>query len=150
MSTTKAGPPQALTPATVRAYAGDWALFTDWCAGTGRLDLPAESATVAAFLTDNPAATSTLRRRLAAIQHRHTATGYAPPPRPSPAALAALGRSTVEPPNVTGPVLATVISALRVLPSHGWTQGMFGRRDRCLLVLSSGRGPYKHLHADRR
>jgi len=35
---------------------------------------------------------------------------------------------------------------LRGLPSHGWTQGMFGRRDRCLLVLSELAGvPYKHL-----
>ena len=32
------------------------------------------------------------------------------------------------------------------MPSHGWTQGMFGRRDRCLLVLSQLAGvPYKHL-----
>ena len=36
--------------------------------------------------------------------------------------------------------------ALRGLPSHGWTQGMFGRRDRCLVVLSQLAGvPYKHL-----
>ena len=37
-------------------------------------------------------------------------------------------------------------AALRGLPSHGWTQGMFGRRDRCLLVLSQLAGvPYQHL-----
>ena len=39
-----------------------------------------------------------------------------------------------------------VAAALRHLPSHGWTQGMFGRRDRCLLVLSQLAGvPYRHL-----
>ena len=39
-----------------------------------------------------------------------------------------------------------VQAALRALPSHGWTQGMFGRRDRCLLVLSQLAGvPYKDL-----
>jgi hypothetical protein len=39
-----------------------------------------------------------------------------------------------------------VQAALRGLPSHGWTQGMFGRRDRCLLVLSQLAGvPYQHL-----
>ena len=39
-----------------------------------------------------------------------------------------------------------VHAALRGLPSHGWTQGMFGRRDRALLVLSQLAGvPYKHL-----
>ena len=37
-------------------------------------------------------------------------------------------------------------AALRGLPSHGWTAGMFGRRDRCLVVLSQLAGvPYKHL-----
>jgi hypothetical protein len=39
-----------------------------------------------------------------------------------------------------------VVTALRGLPSHGWTRGMFGRRDRCLLVLSQLAGmPYKEL-----
>jgi len=39
-----------------------------------------------------------------------------------------------------------VVPALQVLPSHGWTQGKFGRRDRCLLVLSQlARVPYKNL-----
>jgi hypothetical protein len=39
-----------------------------------------------------------------------------------------------------------VAAALRGLPSHGWTQGMFGRRDRCLLVLSQVAGvPYQVL-----
>ena len=37
-------------------------------------------------------------------------------------------------------------AALHGLRSHRWTQGMFGRRDRCLLVLSHPAGlPYKHL-----
>src|SRR6478736_6092767 len=41
---------------------------------------------------------------------------------------------------------AAVDAALLGLPSHGWTQGMFGRRDRCLLVLSQIAGvPYRHL-----
>ena len=41
-----------------------------------------------------------------------------------------------------------VAAALRGLPSHGWTQGMFGRRDRCLLVLSQLAGvPYQVLAA---
>ena len=59
---------------------------------------------------------------------------------------AALGRpvstGAPAPPGMTDQVAA----ALRGLPSHGWTQGMFGRRDRCLLVLSQLAGvPYKHL-----
>jgi hypothetical protein len=39
-----------------------------------------------------------------------------------------------------------VDAALRLLPSRGWTPGLFGRRDRCLLVLSQlARIQHKHL-----
>ena len=138
-------PPRVLSPAAVRAYAGDWALFTDWCAGTGHQQLPADPDTVAEFLSDNPASAATLRRRITAINHRHTATGYAPPER-SPAVLAAMGRRPGETPDAAGALPATAEVVLRALPSHGWTQGMFGRRDRCLLVMSQLAGiPYKHL-----
>src|SRR6478736_4702206 len=72
-------------------------------------------------------------------------TDFAPPGR-SVAVLAALGRPTGEPRQIPVETEAAVEAALRALPSHGWTQGMFGRRDRCLLVLSQLAGvPYKHL-----
>ena len=59
---------------------------------------------------------------------------------------AALGRPTGEPFQPTERNLEAAQAALRGLPSHGWTQGMFGRRDRCLLVLSQLAGvPYRHL-----
>jgi hypothetical protein len=51
---------------------GDWALFTDWCHATGIWELPADPATIVAFITDCPAA---LHRRVAAIDHRHAADG---------------------------------------------------------------------------
>jgi hypothetical protein len=39
-----------------------------------------------------------------------------------------------------------VDAALLMLPSRGWTGGLFGQRDRCLLVLSQLAGiPHKHL-----
>jgi hypothetical protein len=135
-----------ITPSRVPSgYAAIWALFTDWCAVTGHQDLPAEPATVIGFLTGCPAAAETHRRRVAAIDHRHTVVGH-PPPGRSAAVLAALGRPTGEPRRVSVETAAAVEAALRALPSHGWTQGMFGRRDRCLLVLSQLAGvPYKHL-----
>jgi len=49
---------------------------------------------------------------------------------------ATLGRPTGEPFQPMESDREAVEAALRGLPSHGWTQGMFGRRDRCLLVLS--------------
>ena len=61
---------------------------------------------------------------------------------------ATLGRPTGEPFHPTDRDKDAVDVALRGLPSHGWTQGMFGRRDRCLLVLSQLAGvPYQHLAA---
>jgi hypothetical protein len=134
-----------LAPRTVRAYAGDWALFTDWCHTTGSWELPTDPATVIAFLTDCPAAPATLRRRVAAIDHHHTANGRPPPGRSTPV-LAALGRPTGQPRQIPVETATAVEAALRALPSHGWTRGMFGRRDRCLLVLSQIAGvPYREL-----
>jgi len=140
-------------PATIPAapqripsgYASIWALFTDWCAVTDVVALPAEPSTVVAFLTGCPCAPATGRRRVAAIDHHHTA---APRPRPgeSAAVRSAIGRPV--PDNNPPPPVMTdqVAAALRGLPSHGWTQGVVGHRDRCLLVLSQLAGvPYKHL-----
>src|SRR5664279_3337619 len=44
-----------LSPSTRRTYTADWALFTDWCAATGTVALPADPGTVLAFLADAPA-----------------------------------------------------------------------------------------------
>jgi hypothetical protein len=136
-----------LSPRTVETYGQDWALFTDWCAATGSRDLPAAPDTVLRFLIFCPATGSTLRCRVAAIDHHHTAGGFIKPGESAPV-QAALGRPVTTgapaPPGMT----AEVVAALCGLPSHGWTQGMFGRRDRCLLVLSQLAGvPYKHLAA---
>jgi hypothetical protein len=59
---------------------------------------------------------------------------------------AALGRPTGQPPEPSPDTAAAVDAALRALPSHAWTHGMFGRRDRCLLVPSQLAGvPYQAL-----
>jgi len=66
-------------------------------------------------------------------------------PGESPLVRAALGRPVAD--RRSAPVMPDqVAAALRGLPSDGWTRGMFGRRDRCLLVLSHVAGvPYQHL-----
>jgi hypothetical protein len=145
MTTARDCPPQGLSVRTVRTYAADWALFTDWCEVTDQAPLPAAPATVLDFLAGCPAKISTQRVRVTAIDHHHTTTGYAPPGR-HPAVLAALGRPVPGPFEPSPETVAAVESALKFLPSHGWTNGMFGRRDRCLLVLSQLAGaPYRHL-----
>ena len=122
---------RVLSARTRAAYASDWALFTDHCAVTDRLALPASPDTVVEFLQECPAAPATRRRRVAAIDHHHTVHGYQRPGE-SVAVRAALGRPTGEPFQPTETDRESVDTALRGLPSHGWTQGMFGRRDRCL------------------
>jgi hypothetical protein len=55
---------------TRRAYASDWALFTEWCEEKGVCALPASAAVIAAFAADESKGSkpSTLRRRMAAIR----------------------------------------------------------------------------------
>ena len=138
-------PARVLSARTRRTYATDWALFTDWCAATDTTALPADPQTVVDFLTGCPAAPATSRCRVAAIDHHHAAAGYQRPGE-SVAVRAALGRPTGEPFQPTQRDREAVDAALRGLPSHGWTAGMFGRRDRCLVVLSQLAGvPYRHL-----
>jgi hypothetical protein len=138
-------PARVLSARTRRTYATDWALFTDWCAATDTTALPADPQTVVDFLTGCPAAPATSRCRVAAIDHHHAAAGYQRPGE-SVAVRAALGRPTAEPFHPTQRDREAVDAALRGLPSHGWTAGMFGRRDRCLVVLSQLAGvPYRHL-----
>lgn len=67
-------------PATIRAYASDWADFSAWCAAVGVESLPANPGTVAGYVAglafppgDRAAlAVSSITRRLAAIGQVHS------------------------------------------------------------------------------
>lgn len=138
-------PARRLSAGTVASYAATWALFGDWCAAADRVPLPADPLVVLAFLAECPAAVATQRRRVIAIDHHHTATGHAAPGA-DPRVRAAVGRPPLELPPIDPEVLVRVETALRMLPSRGWTGGLFGRRDRCLLVLSQlARIPHRHV-----
>jgi integrase len=69
----------ALGPATLAAYAADWADFRDWCRAGGIAALPAHPVIVAAYLGSlgETLKRSGLKRRLAAIAHYHRAAGHA-------------------------------------------------------------------------
>jgi len=64
---------QALAPATLRAYRSDWQHFCAWCRGAGWTPLPADPATVGAYLASLAAShtSSALVRRLAALSRAH-------------------------------------------------------------------------------
>lgn len=74
---------QATSPGTRRAYATDWADFTDW-AGRHRLTpMPAEPRTVALYVTaaQGRLRPATLLRRLSAIAVAHRQAGHPSPTR---------------------------------------------------------------------
>jgi integrase len=73
---------------TTRAYARQWAAFTDWCTRHGRVALPATDeslAEYAAWLCRADYAPSTIEQAVAAIRVAHRAGGH--PGRPGTAAV---------------------------------------------------------------
>jgi integrase len=131
-------PPPRLSPSTRRAYQGEWDRFADWCTATGRPILPTDPEAVAVYLEENPAAPATQARRIAAINRLHLEHGH-PAPGHDPAIideLNALRSRSSERPAPARPSRDAVESVLRLLPNRGWPAGFFGRRDRCLLLLS--------------
>ena len=128
---------KVLSPSTQAGYAADWALFTDWCTATNHTALPADWPTIAAFTAACPGAPATIRRRLAAIAHHHRAAGHPAPTDPTPK-VAVPSRELIDP--------GQVDMLMRLLPSHGWIGGLFGRRDRALLTLAAATTiPYRQL-----
>jgi len=120
------------------AYAADWALFADWCTATGHDPLPTDAAALEAFERGCPAAPATQRRRRNAIDYHHHMAGYPPLTEPRGPSTPMRPRTPIDPDQVAW--------ALRLLPSHGWTMGLFGRRDRALIVLAAHTAvPYRQL-----
>ena len=137
--TTQAAPsaPRLLSARTVAGYAADWSLFVDWCTATNSTSLPADWATIQGFTAGCPGAAATIRRRLAAIAHHHRAAGHPPPMDPA-RGLPQPSREVIDP--------GQVDMLMRLLPSHGWLGGLFGRRDRALLTLAAYLTiPYRQL-----
>jgi len=127
------------------AASAEWALFADWCAVTGRDSLPATAETVLMFFGDCPAAAGTFARRLSAIDAAHRAAGVPLPERTGQVRDVLRGRPA-RPVRQELPA-DRVEAALRRLPSHGWINGWFGRRDRALLVLAWAGVPYRRIAA---
>lgn len=70
------------THSTRRAYAADWRCFQGWCFDAGRQALPADTETVALYLTAlslTGRKASTIARRLVAIRREHDAIGAEDP-----------------------------------------------------------------------
>lgn len=67
---------------TRRAYASDWADFSQWCGRVGAAELPASPVDVARYLAqlaDEGRKVATIERRVAAIRYVHKSAGHEPP-----------------------------------------------------------------------
>ena len=129
-----------------RAAHHTWSLFLDWCDATGVPSLPADTETVAEFLGDHPAQRATQRRRVSTINAVHRAHSLAEPGR-SAAVRQALGGRRERRRRAIAQALADRIS---LLPTSGWTQGLFGRRDALILTLVAAGLTYRDVSALRR
>lgn len=129
---------ERLSPETLRLYASDWARFAAYCADIGAQALPAAAETVTAFLASAGCGRAALRRRLAAIDHRHRLLGLAPP-GDAAEVRAALKRARKALPRRTRqnpPSKAELARMARRCPGD-----LAGSRDRALLLLlASGLG----------
>lgn len=122
--------------ATRLAYRSDWRHFTAWCAAADTRVLPAEPATVAAYLAhlaDSGRGASTISRRLAAIAYAHRLKQLEPPTSSEPvrAVLRGIRRRLGVKVTKKAPATARAIGAmLEHVP-----EGIAGTRDRALLLI---------------
>jgi integrase len=126
---------KAAAPATLRAYKADWTHYAAWCAKTGFAPVPAEPATVGAYLASlrDSHAPTTIRRRLAAIgkMHRFNDLAWNPGHRdiqePLQGLLRERGRAVQKAAALTLAMLRQLVATCDPAPR--------GRRDRALLVI---------------
>jgi integrase len=125
----------ATAPATLRAYKADWQHFSRWCARTGFVPVPAEPATVGAYLTSlaETHAPTTIRRRLAALGklHRFNDLPWNPAHRDIQGPLQGLLRRYGRPVQKAATLTLTMLRRLLATCDRSAR----GRRDRALLLL---------------
>ena len=135
LATAQALAGKAAAPATLRAYKADWTHYAAWCAGAGFVPVPAEPATVGAYLASlaGTHAPTTVRRRLSAIgkMHRFNDLPWNGAHRDIQGPLQGLLREHGRP---VRKAAALTLAALRRLVSTCDASAR-GRRDRALLLL---------------
>jgi site-specific recombinase XerC len=120
---------------TQRLYAADWAVFERWCAAAGQCPLPADAATVAAFLQAAAATSSAgaLARRASAITDQHRQRGFAAPTRdPAVKTVLRAARRSATPRRAPPPSPSQLVRMAAACPGD-----RRGVRDRALLLLAA-------------
>ncbi|MDX7953362.1 site-specific integrase [Lichenihabitans sp. Uapishka_5] len=122
--------------ATQRAYASDFSAFRAWCESVNAVALPADQATVAAYLAslaDAGLKVSTITRRAAAISFAHKAHGHDSPTaqKAVKSVMRGIRRSIGTAVDAKAPATAKTITAmLKRAPGT-----LAGKRDRALLLI---------------
>lgn len=124
-----------------RRYRFDWALFADWCTAAELPSLPATPSTLAQFLAEHPAAAATQRARVTAINWHHDHAGL-PAPGRADTIRDLLDERRAARLRHAGELIRQQIPQL---PTGGWPQGLFGRRDAALLVLAAAGMPLQQI-----
>ena len=127
--------------ATRRGYASDFAVFIAWCEGRGYPSMPATSAVIAAFLSDQANTgirPSTIGRRVAAIRYVYDLSEQLkdhPPPTAGKAVRMALAGIRREIGTNTRPKAPATSKRIRAMLEQIPTDTLKGKRDRALLLL---------------
>lgn len=120
-----------------------WSLFRDWCAARDQQPLPATALTLARFLSENPAAVATQRRRVGVVNAAHRRDGH---PQPGRAETVRELIDSRRRDNVAARSSAAA-AALAKLPELGWPTALFARRDAMMLILAAAAVPYARIAA---
>jgi integrase len=130
---------EGLAANTRRAYAHDWAVFTDWCAQTGRRALPASAETLANYVTalaEQELAPSTVDRALACVLARHDAADLPKPAtKAARLALRSYRRERAADGHRARRAPAIDVAVLRQLVDATPADTLAGLRDRAALIL---------------
>jgi len=135
LAKSKAYQDAADAPATLKAYATDWANFNAWCSKNGFTPMPATPEVVGAFLAaaGEGYALPTLRRRVAAIARACRIAGH-PLDTKAPAireTLRGIGRRHGAPPRRSAAL--TIADMRKLVRACGTT--LAGARDRALFLV---------------
>ena len=128
----------ARSPETLRLYAADWASFATWCRAREQTVLPADAATIAAYLqsSNDTLSIGALSRRLAAIADQHRQQDQPSATRdPLVKAVLRAARSMPRPKRRPAPTAAQLLRMASACPGD-----LAGLRDRALLLLLAAGG----------
>ncbi|WP_254876229.1 site-specific integrase [Streptomyces sp. CAI-85] len=134
---------------TRRAYSTDWATFTDWCASTGHLPLPATPECIVEYVTaltttprpktGRPYSPSSIERAVAAIRTAHTTANLVPPSTKGARIVLRGYRDRLarakDPAAKARKAQPAVASALRAMLAVLDRDTLIGKRDAALLLL---------------